>query len=45
MAESVQDSVNLINDFKFFEWKTWEKNTKDEIEIGNKNDTMTDTKF
>ena len=43
LAESVEDSVALIKDFKFFTWKTWEKNKK----AGNqsRNDALTDTKF
>ena len=43
LAESVEDSVALIDDFKFFTWKTWEKNKKARIQSGN--DTLTDTKF
>ena len=48
MAESVEDSVALINDFKFFEWKTWKKNNKDNAGKQNGNDALaelSDTKF
>ena len=48
MAESVEDSVALINDFKFFEWKTWKKNKKDNAGKLNGNDALaelSDTKF
>ena len=45
MAESVEDSVALINDFKFFEWKTWKKNKNDKAGNQNGNDALSDTKF
>ena len=49
MAESVEDSVALIENFKFFEWKTWKKNKRgDKADNQNGNDTLadlSDTKF
>ena len=48
MAESVEDSVALIKNFKFFEWKTWTKNKMDEAENQNGKDVpgeLSDTKF
>ena len=45
MAESVEDSVALIKDFKFFEWKTWKKIKKDKAGNQNGNDALSDTKF
>ena len=45
LAESVVDSVALIDDFKFFTWKTWEKNKKNKADNQSRNDTLTDTKF
>ena len=43
LAESVEDSVALIKDFKFFTWKTWEKNKKAGNQSGN--DPLADSKF
>ena len=48
MAESVEDSVALIKNFKFFEWKTWTKNKRDKADNQNGKDVpgeLSDTKF
>ena len=44
MAESVEDSVALIKNFKFFEWKTWKRNKMDKADNQNRNE-LSDTKF